>query len=32
MQTDDRSDALARSFLNGHIDRASFLRRAACSA
>ena len=26
---DDRSDALARSYLNGHIDRASFLRRAA---
>src|SRR3954469_20145567 len=29
MHHDDRSDALARSFLNGHIDRASFLRRAA---
>ena len=29
MNTDERSDALARSYLNGHIDRASFLRRAA---
>jgi peptide/nickel transport system substrate-binding protein len=29
MNTQDRSDALARSYLNGHIDRASFLRRAA---
>src|SRR3954447_6700594 len=29
MNTDERSAALARSFLNGHIDRASFLRRAA---
>src|SRR6195952_4010446 len=29
MNHDDRSDALARSFLNGQIDRASFLRRAA---
>jgi peptide/nickel transport system substrate-binding protein len=29
MNMDDRSDALARSYLNGHIDRASFIRRAA---
>jgi peptide/nickel transport system substrate-binding protein len=29
MNTQDRSDALTRSYLNGHIDRASFLRRAA---
>jgi peptide/nickel transport system substrate-binding protein len=29
MTSDDRSDALARSYLNGHIDRASFMRRAA---
>jgi peptide/nickel transport system substrate-binding protein len=29
MNPEDRSDALARSYLNGQIDRASFLRRAA---